>query len=132
LVTLLIGVNDQYQGLSQENYRIKFAAVLQTVIGFANGDTSRIFVLSIPDYGVTPFANGDDSIIGPQIDQFNAINKEISLKAGVQYLDITPISRVAAHNAALVAPDGLHPSALMYAYWMQQLEPMVATRLNKK
>jgi len=129
-VTLLIGVNDQYQHLSQDNYKIKFAAVLNTAIAFARGDTSRVFVLSIPDYGVTPFANGQDSVIGPQIDQFNAINKAISLVAGVNYLDITAISRLAAGDRSLIASDGLHPSGKMYGMWVQQLEPMVAARLK--
>jgi lysophospholipase L1-like esterase len=130
-VTLLIGVNDQYQGLSQENYKVKFAQVLNTAINFAEGDSTRVFVLSIPDWGVTPFALGQDSVIGPQIDQFNAINKSISLKAGVNYLDITPISREAAIDPTLVAPDGLHPSAKMYSMWVNILEPMVMARLKK-
>jgi lysophospholipase L1-like esterase len=131
-VTLLIGVNDQYQGLSTDNYyKIKFAQVLNTAITFANGDTSRVFVLSIPDYGVTPFANGQDAVIGPEIDKFNAINKSISLAAGVNYLDITPISRTAATDPTLIAPDGLHPSGKMYTLWMNLLEPMVAAKLKK-
>jgi lysophospholipase L1-like esterase len=130
-VTLLIGVNDQYQGLSQDNYKIKFAQVLNTAIAFANGDNSRVFVLSIPDYGVTPFANGQDSVIGPQIDQFNAINKAESLAAGVNYLDITAMSKMAATDPTLIAHDGLHPSAKMYMSWMQLLEPMVAAQLKK-
>ena len=130
-VTLLIGVNDQYQGLSEDNYKIKFVQLLDTAIGFANGDASRVFVLSIPDYGVTPFANGQDSVIGPQIDQFNAINKAESLTAGVNYLDITAISRMAAYDPTLIAHDGLHPSAKMYRLWVQQLEPMVAAQLKK-
>jgi lysophospholipase L1-like esterase len=130
-VTLLIGVNDQYQGLSAGNYSIKFAEVLNTAINFANGDTSKVFVLSIPDYGVTPFANGQDAIIGLQIDQFNAINKAASLNAGVNYLDITPISRMAATDTSLIAPDGLHPSGKMYAEWVKLLEPMVAEKLKK-
>jgi lysophospholipase L1-like esterase len=131
LVTLLIGVNDQYQGLSQTNYRTKFAQLLATAIGFAKGDANRVFVLSIPDWGVTPYANGQDAIIGPQIDQFNSINKEESKKAGVHYLDITPISRQAAKDPLLVAGDGLHPSAKMYSLWMAQLEPMVREGLTK-
>src|ERR1700740_1561578 len=94
-VTLLIGVNDQYQNLSQDNYRIKFKQVLDTAIDFANDNKKRVFVLSIPDYGVTPFAKGEGDRIGPLIDQFNAINKSISLNAGVNYLDITSISRQA-------------------------------------
>jgi len=130
-VTLLIGVNDQYQGLSQSNYTIKFAQVLNTAISLAGGNTNRVFVLSIPDYGVTPFANGQDDVIGPQIDQFNAINKAISLKAGVNYLDITAISRQAATDTSLIAPDGLHPSAKMYAMWVNLLAPMVAAKLKK-
>ena len=131
IVTLLIGVNDQYQRLSQDNYRIKFAQVLNTAIAFANGDTSRVFVLSIPDWGVTPFAGGQDDVIGPQIDEFNAINKSISKSAGVNYLDITPISRTAATDRTLVAPDGLHPSGKMYALWVNLLEIMVADKLKK-
>jgi lysophospholipase L1-like esterase len=130
-VTLLIGVNDQYQQLSQDNYKIKFAQVLNTAISFAKGDTSRVFVLSIPDWGVTPFAAGQDSIIGPQIDKFNAINRSISQKAGVHYLDITPISRMAAADTSLIAGDGLHPSGKMYMEWMQLLEPIVATEIKK-
>ncbi len=130
-VTLLIGVNDQYQGLSQANYSIKFAQVLATAITFAKGDTSRVFVLSIPDWGVTPYGAGQDSVIGPQIDQFNAINKSISLQAGVHYLDITPISRQAATDPTLVAPDGLHPSGKMYGLWVNLLEPLVKARLSK-
>jgi lysophospholipase L1-like esterase len=130
-VTLLIGVNDQFQGLSQANYRTKFAQVLATAITFAKGDTSRVFVLSIPDYGVTPFAAGMENIIGPKIDQFNAINKDESHKANVHYLDITPISRQAATDPTLIAPDGLHPSGKMYGLWMNLLEPMVKARVIK-
>jgi lysophospholipase L1-like esterase len=130
-VTLLIGVNDQYQGLSQSNYSIKFTRVLNTAINLAGGDVNSVFVLSIPDYGVTPFGGGRDNVIGPEIDQFNAINKAISLKAGVNYLDITPISRNAAKDPSLTAADGLHPSGKMYALWMNLLEPMVVQRLQK-
>jgi lysophospholipase L1-like esterase len=130
-VTLLIGVNDQYQNKSQTAYRADFAQVLNTAINFANGDTSKVFVLSIPDYGVTPFANGQDSVIGPLIDQFNAINKDESQKRGVNYLDITDISRQAALDPSLIAGDGLHPSAAMYGKWMLRLEPLVASELKK-
>lgn len=128
LVTLLIGVNDQYQQLSKDNYRIKFVQVLNTAIAFANGDKSRVFVLSIPDWGVTPFAGGRESVIGPNIDAFNAINKDETTKAHVTYVDITLISRLAANNSALIATDGLHPSGEMYAEWVRVLEPMVIKR----
>lgn len=131
VVTLLIGVNDQFGGYSKDNYRVKFAQVLNTAITFAGSDASRVFVLSIPDYGVTPFAGGNDAVIGPKIDEFNAINKEISVKAGVNYLDITDISRLAATQRTLIATDGLHPSDLMYNMWVQRLAPLVAARLKK-
>ncbi|TWI99824.1 lysophospholipase L1-like esterase [Mucilaginibacter frigoritolerans] len=130
-VTLLIGVNDQYQYLSQDNYKVKFAEVLNTAISFAHGDISRVFVLSIPDYGVTPFAGGEDAVIGPEIDQFNAINKAISMQAGVHYVDITPISREAAKDPSLIAPDGLHPSGKMYQLWVSLLTPLVEARLKR-
>lgn len=124
-VTLLIGVNDQYQGLSQDNYKVKFQQVLNTAIDFVNGDKTKVFVLSIPDWGVTPFANGNDAVIGPQIDQFNAINKSISTAAGVNYLDITAISRQAANDPGLIAQDGLHPSGKMYGLWVGELSVQV-------
>ena len=129
-VTLLIGVNDQFQHVSQDNYKIKFAQVLNTAITFANGDKTRVFVLSIPDYGVTPFAGGNEASIGPEIDQFNAINKDISTKAGVNYLDITGISRQAATDPGLIANDGLHPSPKMYQLWVEQLLPMITAKLK--
>ncbi len=130
MVTLLIGVNDQYQGLSQDNYRIKFVQLLNMAISFAKGNKQQVFVVSIPDYGVTPFAQGAEATIGPQIDQFNAINKTESDKAGVNYINITPISKQAATNSALVANDGLHPSAQMYALWVQAIVPVVAGQIN--
>jgi len=130
-VTLLIGVNNQYQGGSQDTYRTQFIQLLHTAIAYAKGDKTSVFVLSIPDYGVTPFANGQDATIGPQIDAFNAINLQESNNAGVNYLDITGISREAATNSTLIAPDGLHPSASMYAQWVAKLFPMVVARINK-
>lgn len=131
VVTLLIGVNDQYQGLSQNNYRVKFSQVLQTAIKFAKGDATRVFVLSIPDWGVTPFAEGKDGIIGPQIEEFNTINREESAKAKVNYVDIIYISRKASADLTLVASDGLHPSGKMYHQWIERVQPVVAARLKK-
>ncbi|HEY0244992.1 MAG TPA: SGNH/GDSL hydrolase family protein [Mucilaginibacter sp.] len=125
LVTLLIGVNNQYRGYNEDIYRVEFIQLLHTSIAFAKGNKNYVFVLSIPDWGVTPYANGQDKIISPKIDRFNAINKEESTKAGVHYLDITPISRQAKTDLLLVADDGLHPSAAMYKLWVQELAPMV-------
>jgi lysophospholipase L1-like esterase len=130
-VTLLIGVNDEAQGLSQSNYKAKFTTLLNMAVSFTGGDASRVFVLSIPDWGATPFANGQDSIIGPQIDSFNIICKAQCLSAGVVYLDITGISRQAATDPSLIAPDGLHPSGKMYKLWINLLEPLVAKKLRK-
>jgi len=132
-VTLLIGVNDQYQGRSKDNYRTKFAELLHTAIDFANGDSSKVFVLSIPDWGVTPFGGGRDSVIGPDIDAFNAINKEETAKAHVpNYIDINPISKRAATDPTLIADDGLHPSGAMYKLWVDALVSEVRERLQQK
>ena len=117
-VTLLIGVNNQYQGRSTEEYRSQFAELLNKAIGYAGGIKKRVFVLSIPDYSVTPFAQYSDTVrIAREIDSFNSINKEIALQAGVSYLDITPISRQARTDAGLTTTDGLHPSGLQYEKW---------------
>lgn len=132
IVTLLIGVNDQYQGISTTTYSTNFTKLLNTAIGLANNKVNRVFVLSIPDYSVTPYAayaNRDK--IATEIDQFNAINKQIALSAGVNYLDITDISRKAMDQPDLVAGDGLHPSAKMYNLWVQRLEPMVRSALSQ-
>src|SRR3569833_10153 len=131
-VTLLIGVNDQYQYRSKDNYREKFAQLLHTAIDFVKGDTSRVFVVSIPDWGVTPFGGGRDSVIGPDIDAFNAINKEETAKAHVpNYIDINPISKKAATDPTLIADDGLHPSGAMYKLWVDALMPEVRKRLQQ-
>jgi lysophospholipase L1-like esterase len=130
LVTVLIGVNDQYRGLSLQDYKIKFRQVLDIAIGLADGNPDRVFVLSIPDYGATPFGKENQAAIGEQIDQFNLIGKQISARAGVNYLDITGISRMAVSRPDLVASDGLHPSAKMYSMWVSLLGPMIAERLK--
>ncbi|HYO77394.1 MAG TPA: GDSL-type esterase/lipase family protein, partial [Thermoanaerobaculia bacterium] len=94
LVTLLIGVNNQYRGRDPEQYRGEFAALLQRAIGFAGGDASNVVVVSIPDWGVTPFAEGRNRAdIAAAIDRYNAINREEAARAGARYVDITPISR---------------------------------------
>jgi lysophospholipase L1-like esterase len=120
LVTLLIGVNNQYRGRSADEYRQQFDALLKRAIGFAGGSAQRVVVVSIPDWGVTPFAEGRDRAkIGREIDRYNAINREETLRAGARYVDITPISRRASSDPSLVAPDGLHPSGRMYSEWVK-------------
>jgi lysophospholipase L1-like esterase len=124
LVTLLIGVNNQYRGRDAEQYRTEFAALLHRAIGFAGGNPSRVLVVSIPDWGVTPFAaNRDAAAIAREIDRFNAINREETARAKAHYADITPISRHVPSDPTLVAPDGLHPSAKMYTQWITIILP---------
>ncbi len=126
LVSLLIGVNNQYRGLDIEDYREGFIFLLNKSIEYAGGDANRVIVLSIPDWGVTPFAASRDSKqIAVEINQFNAVNKEETEKAGARYIDITPISREAVNDPTLIAGDGLHPSGKMYAEWAKLALPIV-------
>lgn len=118
LVSLLIGVNNQYRGYDINEYREQFVFLLNKSIEYAGGNPKRVIVLSIPDWGVTPFARGQGGErIARDIDAFNAVNREESEKAGAQYVNITPISREAEHDTTLIAPDGLHPSGKMYMEW---------------
>ncbi|RYD87424.1 MAG: SGNH/GDSL hydrolase family protein [Sphingobacteriales bacterium] len=131
IVTLLIGVNNQYRHYSKDEYRSEFVELLNTAISYANGNKAHVLVLSIPDWGVTPFGknSGDPAAIGADIDAFNAINKQETEKLGVAYIDITPASRRAAYDTDLVASDGLHPSGKMYDLWVQQLQPVIEKKL---
>ena len=132
LVTLLIGVNNQYQGKSLEEYKTEFNQLLSIAIACAANKKEHVFVLSIPDYSVTPFANQlNKAQIAQQIDEFNKANYLISQNAGVNYLDITPISRDAKNDASLIASDGLHPSSLQYLKWDQLLAPLVLQKFKK-
>ncbi len=130
-VTLLIGVNNQYRQCNLENYRTGFTALLQTAIQYAGGNRNRVYVLSIPDWGVTPFTAQDTKHRTPQqiaaeIDAFNAINREVATQQQVHYIDITPHSRKALTQPELIASDGLHPSGFMYKEWARKLaEKMV-------
>jgi lysophospholipase L1-like esterase len=130
-VTLLIGVNDQYGGGNPADYKPVFIQVLNMAIKLAGGNKSHVIVLSIPDYGVTPYAGGNESTIGPQIDAFNAINQAESMNAGVRYVDITAISKMAVTDPSLITYDGLHPSAKMYALWVQKMLPEFIALLGK-
>jgi lysophospholipase L1-like esterase len=128
LVSLLIGVNNQYRGLPIDAYREEFGALLRRAIGFAGGRAGRVLVVSIPDWGVTPYAQGrDQARIAEEIDAFNAVNRKETLRAGARYVDVTPVSRTAAADPALLAPDGLHPSGRMYEAWARlALEEAIA------
>jgi lysophospholipase L1-like esterase len=131
LVTLLIGVNNQYRGRDAEQYRREFTALLGRAVGFAAGNPQRVIVVSIPDWGITPFAEGRDRArIGREIDQFNAIAREETLRLHARYVDITSVSREAATDRSLVAGDGLHPSAAMYRRWVGLIAPEAAAALR--
>lgn len=120
LVSLLIGVNNQYRGRAADEYHREFRALLEQANAFAGGAPGRVIVLSIPDWGVTPFASGRDRAqIAQEIDTFNAINRTEAELQGIAYIDVTPISRQATFDPELIAGDGLHPSGKMYAEWAE-------------
>jgi len=129
LVTLLIGVNNQYRGRDAEEYRREFAALLQRAIGFAGGDPSNVVVVSIPDWGVTPFAEGRDRAkIRTEIDRYNFINQEEAMKARASYVSITGTSR--GDDPELVAEDKLHPSGKQYTEWVKLISMAARSALR--
>lgn len=131
LVSVLIGVNDQYRGRSAEDYRRHLRELLSTAVQAADGQTQRVFMLSIPDWSVTPFAEGlNRAEIAAQIDAYNAIAAEEAAAAGIRFFDITPISRQAGDQPSLLATDGLHPSGEMYAAWVELIAAEVASMLQ--
>jgi lysophospholipase L1-like esterase len=131
VVTLLIGVNDQYQGLDTAGYRERFSQLLEKAVKLAGNRPGRVFVLSIPDYSATPFvAEKDKSRVQAEIDAFNAINKEITLARNIAYVDITPVTRQAVSEASLLAGDGLHYSAKAHQQWAALLAPLIQQALK--
>ena len=129
LVTLLIGVNNQYRGNDPEEYRNEFRDLLKRAVSFAGGKTTHVVVVSIPDWGVTPFAEGRDRTeIAAKIDLFNTINRKESEQQQVRYVDITAGSRQAAADSELTASDGLHPSGKMYKQWAEAVYSAVASQ----
>lgn len=130
-VSLLIGVNNQYRGRSAEDYRPEFEELLKKAIQFANNRPDRVVVLSIPDWGVTPFAEGRDRAqIAEEINTYNAANRQIALKHNVHYIDITPWTREAATDRSLLAADGLHPSGKEYRRWAEQVSRFFKSKIK--
>ncbi len=126
LVTLLIGVNNQYRGYPVNGYREDFRFMLGKAIEYTGGNAGHVVVLSIPDWGFTPFAaDRDIKVISQQIDEFNVINLKETKSAGAHYMDVTMISRRALDDSELIARDGLHPSGKMYAMWAEETLPTV-------
>ncbi len=131
IVTLLIGVNNQYRGKSADAYAIEFEALLNKAIAFVAGNKKQVYVLSIPDWGATPFAEGRDrKKIASEIDVFNSINKKITEARGVKYISITEGTREVPSNPKLVAKDGLHPSGDDYARWAEKLSTAIMAIAN--
>ena len=127
-VSLLIGVNNQYRGRSIENFQTEFIELLEEAVLLGGNEGANIFVLSIPDWGVMPFAEGRNrSQIAQEIDQFNTVIQAVCRDRNIAYFDITAISREAATNPILVAQDGLHPSGTMYARWVDRILPFFNT-----
>lgn len=128
LVSVLAGVNNQYRGLPLEDYRSEFSDLLSRAIAYARGDADRVLVLSVPDWGVTPFARSqgsDASSVGTQIDAFNAVAREACTSRAVRFVDITPLSRQHGGAVDMLVADALHPSATMYGLWAAQALPVV-------
>ncbi|MER3498539.1 MAG: lysophospholipase [Chitinophagaceae bacterium] len=126
LVTLLIGVNNQYRGRSAEEYSAEFESLLKQAIQFAGEKNDHVIVLSIPDWGVTPYAEGRDrKKIAEEIDEFNRVNQMISKNYGVHYLDITPGTREAENDHSFLTTDGLHPSAKEYKRWAEKIADLI-------
>lgn len=126
LVSLMIGVNNQFRGLPLDTYRVEFRQLLQTAIRFAGGRPRRVFVLSIPDWGQTPAGRGyPQARISQEIDQFNAVAREECATVTVEFINITDLTRATNYDAAQFAPDGLHYSGLHMRQWASRALPVV-------
>lgn len=122
IVTLLIGVNNQFQGRSITEFQEQFRELLIKAISFANNKPENVIVVSIPDWGVSPFASSwDRAKISSEIDAFNAIKKEETHEQNAIFVDITPISRLALNNSEFIASDNLHFSGEMYGLWVEEI-----------
>lgn len=131
LVSLLIGVNNQYRGYPIEQYINEFESLLKRAIGFAGDRANRTFVVSIPDYGVTPFAaEKNPAKIARELDDYNREAQAICKAYNVAFIDITPGSKRAAQDPSLVAEDGLHPSGKMYKEWVDEMYSTVKSMIN--
>ncbi|MGH2632125.1 MAG: SGNH/GDSL hydrolase family protein [Tepidiformaceae bacterium] len=118
LVSLLIGVNNQYQGVSAEDFAAGFRVLLERAIALAGDDPFRVIAVSIPDWGVTPFAAGRDSAaISAEVDLYNQLALLTVMQTGPHWVNVTAASRQAGADPAMLAADGLHPSAAMYGTW---------------
>lgn len=132
LVSLLIGVNNQFQNRPFSQYVNEFPALLDSAIRYAGGDKSNVFVVSIPDYAFTPFGQGssDPDKISMEIDQYNAFSKSVADSLDITYFDITPISRLGLQIPSYVANDGLHPSGVQYTEWVKLMLAFIDSQIT--
>lgn len=130
IVSLLIGVNNQYQGLAIEEYEAQLADILERAIGIANGNPNRVFVVSIPDYGYTPFGVPNQFEISAALAQFNASCQTITATYGVAHYNITPISQQWPSIDGLIANDNLHPSGYQYGLWVNSFADAVILQIE--
>ena len=127
IVSLLIGVNNQYQGQNANDFRPEFIEILEKSLKLVENRTERLFVISIPDWGASPYGFGfDRAKVSKEINEFNSVVKEESEKRGLRYFDITAISRRALIDRTLIASDGLHPSGKMYKLWVDMMIPEIS------
>ena len=121
LVSLLIGVNNQYQSRPFSQYVNEFPILVDSAIQYAGGDPSRVFIVSIPDYAYTPFGqqSGNAAEISEELDEYNEFSRQVAEERGITYFNITPISRLGLQNPGFVASDGLHPSGVQYTEWVK-------------
>jgi lysophospholipase L1-like esterase len=130
LVSLLIGVNDQYQSKPFSDYEPHFRSLVDEAISLAGGDRQNVFVISIPDYAYTPFGQKKDPAkISMELNAYNEVNEKVAREYGISYFNITPISRHGLQRPELVASDGLHPSAIMYQEWVDLMTSEVLKKL---
>lgn len=128
LVSLLIGVNNQYRDYPMETYRKEFTELLNSAISFGK----KVFVVSIPDYGVTPFGETKEpEKIATEVDNYNVIAKSICGTLNIPFIDITTISKMAKGNVKMTASDGLHPTGEMYKLWTNEVFPVVHNLLKE-
>lgn len=131
LVTLMVGVNDQYRSREVKSFADEYVKLLHRAIGFAGDTATRVLAISIPDWGATPFADGRDrALIGSEIEAYNTRGAELARAAGVRWVDVTAISRAMLDDATLVAVDRLHPSGEMYRRWAELLAPLAAAAVG--
>jgi len=134
LVSLLIGVNNQYRGQSLARYRRELRQLLALAQGYAAGRAGRVLVLSIPDWGQAPFAlaeGKDPVLVGAAIDRFNVVAKAECRRAGVAWVDITDLTRAAAADPTQFTADGLHYTGRQMRRWAERALPVASGWLRQ-